>query len=806
MVMVDTDNIQLTALIDQPGQDEVKVPDILPILPIRNAVLFPSSILPISIGRESSRKLINDIMTGDKFLGSMTQKNPEEDNPSPDDLYPVGTICRIIKMLQIPEDGINVILHGVVRFRIKEIDSIAPYIKAKVEIIEDEGDVDISTEATLITIRQNAVKIVKLIPNVPHEAGIFFQNIDDLHVLMDMVSANLNISVEEKINILSQANIKKRVTMVNRILARELEMLELSSKINDQVKSTIDKSQKEYYLREQLKAIQKELGEVDEHTREMDELREKIEKLGMPEEVLKSAKEDLSRLARLNPASPEYPMLRNYIDTLIDLPWSLNTEDNLDIAAGQKILDQDHHDLKTVKNRILEYLSVRKLNKDIKGPILCFVGPPGVGKTSLGQSIARALGRKFVRMSLGGIHDEAEIRGHRRTYIGALPGRIIQGIRKAGYNNPLFMLDEIDKVGADFRGDPTSALLEVLDPEQNNSFVDNYLSIPFDLSKVMFICTANQQDPIPPPLLDRMEILRLPGYTPIDKLHIARKFLVPRQITENGLRKSQIKIYTDALKLIISSYTREAGVRNLEREIANICRAVAKKIAMGEDGRYCIRAKDVENALGPVKFFSETVDRLKVPGVSIGLAWTPVGGSIMFVEVGLMEGKGELTLTGSLGDVMKESAQAALSYIRSKSKELNVETDFIKSHDIHIHLPAGAIPKDGPSAGVALFAALLSILKGIPLPNNVAMTGELSLRGLVLPVGGIKEKLVGANNAGIRTVLMPRKNEKDLVDVHEEVKKNINIKFIDRLDDVVEYFFGEEKKTKKAGKVKTSKA
>jgi ATP-dependent Lon protease len=774
------------------------IPAQLPILPILNAVIFPFTIFPIAIKQESSKQLVNEIGTGDRMLGAMTMKNPEKETLTVDNLYSVGTVCRMIKMIQMPDSGMHVILQGLERFKMGKVLSEKPFLKAEIQVLHDVGELDRSTEALIFNIRQNAIKMVTLIPNIPPEAGIVISNIEDPKALMDMISMNLNITVEEKIHILSELDIHKRAEMVNMILTRELEMVELSQKINASVKSTIDKTQREYFLREQLKAIQKELGEMDEQAMEIEELKKKLETAGMPEEIKKSTEEEINRLSRQNPASPEYPMLRNFVDIMLELPWSVSTTDNLDINQAEKILNEDHHDLKNAKKRILEYLSVRKLNPNIRGPILCFIGPPGTGKTSLGHSIARALGRKFVRMSLGGIHDEAEIRGHRRTYIGALPGRIIQGIRKAGSNNPLFMLDEIDKLGMDFRGDPTSALLEVLDPEQNNSFVDNYLGLPFDLSKVMFICTGNDLGPIPGPLLDRLEVLTLPGYTEEEKLQIAKKYLIKRQLDENGLVSAQIKFHDNAILAIISSYTREAGVRNLEREIANVCRVTAHKIATGTPGPYTITPHSLEEILGPARFFMETVERTQIPGVSVGLAWTPVGGTILFIESGKMTGKGSLLLTGKLGDMMKESAQAALSYIRANSVELGVPVDFFEHNDLHIHIPAGAVPKDGPSAGVALFSSLLSLLKEKPLPYNVAMTGEITLRGIVLPVGGIKEKIIGARNAGITTVLLPRKNEKDLIDVPDEVKKTLKIHLIDNLDQVVTFFFPRigEKKSK----------
>ena len=766
-----------------------KYPEELPLLALRNMVVFPSGIYPISVEREASINLIDDVVKSDRLLGCLFQKNPEEDSPGFDDVYHVGVVCKVAKLLQMPTGGKHVVLQSLKRFRIKKTLGTIPYFKAEIEIVEDEGEIDISTKALVNSIRQSAINMAGISPNIPDEVGVLIQNIDDEKVLLDMIATNLDITIDKKVELLDEPNIKLRAGQINTYLVHDLEMLELSKKINDQVKGTIDKSQKEFYLREQLKAIQEELGEVDEQSREINELREKITNSGMTDEIRKTADDQLNRLARLNPSSPEYPMIRNHLDLLIDLPWGVYTKDRLDIPKAEKILNQDHYGLEKVKERILEYLSVRKLNENTKGPILCFIGPPGVGKTSLGQSIARAIGRKFVRMSLGGIHDEAEIRGHRRTYIGALPGRIVQGIKKAGSANPLFMLDEIDKVGADFRGDPTSALLEVLDPQQNDTFEDHYLGVPLDLSKVLFICTGNDISSIPAPLLDRMELIRLAGYTEEEKVQIARKYLVPRQIPENGLKKKQVKFNIGALRKIVSSYTREAGVRNLEREIANVCRRVAKKTATGEGEIFTITKDTVSDYLGPESFYRETVDRTKVPGVAVGMAWTPVGGTILFIEAGKMKGHGKLLLTGKLGDTMKESAQAALSYIRSKSQSLGIEDGDYESFDIHIHVPAGAVPKDGPSAGVALFAALLSMFKEKALPNTVSMTGEISLRGLVLPVGGIKEKLIGAKNAGIKTVLLPKRNGKDLDEVPDEIKTKMDIHLIETLDEVVDFFF-----------------
>lgn len=784
----------MTDLVHTPSENsstlavnEDQYPDIIPILPIRNTVIFPSTMIPISVGRESSKKLIDETATGVRIVGCLFQKDPDIDNPAPDDLFQIGSICRIHKMFQSPTGERNVVLQGLDRFRVLEYTSDDPYLSVRYEILSGEGDVDFATEAMINSIRQNAIKMINMSAGIPDEVAIIIQNITESSALIDIIASNLNVSVEEKIKILGEDNFKERCTMINAMLARELEMAELSKKINDQVKHTIDKTQREYYLREQVKAIQKELGEEDEQSREIGELRDKIESSSMPAEIRDTALDELDRLKRINPASPEYPMIRNHMDLMIELPWGILTEDNLDIKRAQKILNDDHYGLTKIKERILEYLAVRKLNPDMKGPILCFVGPPGVGKTSLGQSIARATGREFIRMSLGGLHDEAEIRGHRRTYIGALPGRIIQGIKKAGSSNPLFMLDEIDKVGADFRGDPTSALLEVLDPQQNHTFEDNYLGVPFDLSQVMFICTGNEMSTIPGPLLDRMEVIRLPGYTEEEKLKIAQKYLVPRQLAEHGLKKNRVRINASAIRAIISGYTREAGVRNLEREIANVCRNIAKKIALGAESTFSVNRKDISEYLGPIRFFHETVERTKVPGVSIGLAWTPVGGDILFIEASSMSGAGKLLLTGQLGDTMKESAQAALSYIRANAEKIGIRNDILTNEDIHIHIPAGAIPKDGPSAGTALFSALVSLFRNKSLPPTLAMTGEITLRGSVLPVGGIKEKLIGAKNAGIKKVLMPGKNEKDLSDVPDEVKKKMDIVFVETLDDVMKH-------------------
>jgi ATP-dependent Lon protease len=679
----------------------------------------------------------------------------------------------------------GVFVQGQSRIRIKEYTKTTPYLKAKIDIIKEEYEKEVEIEALMVSIKNLFQRAVELSPNIPSEVGILVMNMNDPVTLADLIASNFNISVEEKQEILEILNIKKRLEKVVTILNKELQVLELGSKIQDELKKEMDKNQREYYLREQLKAIQRELGEEDERTVEVTELKEKIKNAKMTEEVHQVATKELDRLSKMPPAAAEYTVSRTYLDWLIELPWSIATDDNLDIDEAQKVLDEDHYNLEKVKKRILEYLAVRKLKADMKGPILCFVGPPGTGKTSLGKSIARALGRKFIRMSLGGVRDEAEIRGHRRTYVGALPGRIIQGIKKAGSHNPVFMLDEIDKLGMDFRGDPSSALLEVLDPEQNFSFSDNYLEVPFDLSNVMFITTANILDTIPPALRDRMEILDLSGYTEEEKLMITKRYLVPRQLEAHGLNTEKLKFDDGAIRAIISDYTREAGLRNLEREVAAICRGVAKEWAQGKTKMVKVTKKMLKSFLGPMKFFSEIAERTSVPGVATGLAWTPTGGDIIFVEATKMKGNKSLTLTGLLGDVMKESAQAALSYIRSKAKELDIPEDFFDKIDIHLHVPAGAIPKDGPSAGITIFTALTSLLTNRPVRNDLAMTGEITLRGLVLPVGGIKEKILAAKRAGINKVILPKKNENNLEEIPEDVKNGMEFHFVEKMNQVI---------------------
>jgi len=766
--------------------EKILVPNELPILPLRGTVLYPDLILPIMVGRKRSVKLIDDAMDADRIIGIITQKRSEIEDPKETDLYSVGVAALILRMIRELDGSQRVIVQGVSRIRLKEYLQKEPYFKVRCEPLDEEQVQGVEIDALIMNLKNLFQRAVELAPYLTTELGSMVSNIRSPSILADLIASNLNLSTAEKQGILETFDVRERLTKVHLFLNKEVQVLELGNKIQSQVKEDMDRTQREYYLREQMKAIKKELGELDEHSTEIKELREKIKKAKMLPEAQTAAEKELERLAKIPPASAEYTVARTYLDWLVELPWSERTEDNLDIDNGQRILDEDHYDLEKVKKRILEYLAVRKLKADMKGPILCFVGPPGVGKTSLGRSIARTMGRRFIRISLGGVRDEAEIRGHRRTYVGALPGRIIQGIKKAGSNNPIFMLDEVDKIGMDFRGDPSSALLEVLDPEQNFSFSDHYIDVPFDLSKVMFITTANVLDTIPPALRDRMEVLELPGYSEDQKMMIAKQFLIPKEITEHGLTSEYVEFQDAALQTIIISYTREAGVRNLEREIAAICRGIAKDVARGVKDKVIVSTDILHKFLGAVKFFPEVAERTSEPGVATGLAWTPTGGDIIFVEATKMRGEKGLTLTGQLGDVMKESAQAALAFVRSKAKDLGIEEDFFEKNDIHIHVPAGAIPKDGPSAGITMFIALTSLLTNTPIRSDVAMTGEITLRGLVLPVGGIKEKVLAAMRAGIKAVILPRKNEKDLEEIPEHIRNKMEFKFIQRMDEAIE--------------------
>jgi ATP-dependent Lon protease len=765
----------------------VAVPSELAILPLRGVVIFPSAIVPLLISRAASLKLVDDCLAGERTLGLISQKNPEEEAPTPSGLFTRGTAGRILKMLKYPDGSVRILVQGLKRIEVVRYTAEQPYLKAEVRHLQDVQERSRDLDALQAHLVNQFAKFVSMTPYLPDELQVVVMNIKDAGKVADLIASNLNVSVEEKQELLSMLDVRARMERLVTILNREIELLELGHKIQSQVQSELNKNQKEFYLRQQLKAIQKELGEGDGRTAELEELRRRLEEAHLPPEAQKAAERELDRLRLIPPESAEHTVVRTYLEWLAALPWAVSTEDNLDLHHARAVLDEDHFDLEKIKDRILEYLAVRRLKHDPKSPILCFVGPPGVGKTSLGRSIARAMGRKFVRLSLGGIRDEAEIRGHRRTYIGSLPGRIIQNLRNAGSNNPLFMLDEIDKLGMDFRGDPASALLEVLDPEQNNSFQDHYLDVPFDLSRVMFVTTANVLDPIPAPLRDRMEVIELAGYTEHEKLEIARRHLIPKQLRENGLEPANLRFEDDAIVHIIRAYTREAGLRNLEREIGRVCRKVARAITEGRTEPVVCTVAKVGEFLGPEHFFSEVAERTDEPGVAVGLAWTPNGGDILFIESTRMAGKKTLTLTGHLGDVMKESAQAALSWIRSRADRLGLAPDFFENMDIHVHVPAGAIPKDGPSAGVTIATSLASLLTGRPVRPNVAMTGEITLRGKVLPVGGIKEKVLAARRAGIDTVILPQRNQKDLEDVPADIRAAMHFIYVDTMDQVLEH-------------------
>jgi ATP-dependent Lon protease len=725
-------------------------------------------------------------MAKDRLVGLVASKKTDlKGSYEPADLYDVGTAALILKMSKPDEKVTQLLVQGAGRFRILEYISDKPYLRARIEPVPEQTIKDMEADAMMSNLVGLYQKVLELSPYLPKELGTLSKSIDEGGMLADLIASSLNISKDEKQKILETQDVKERMTEVTRLINRELQVLDLGQKIQSQVKQDMDKAQRDFYLRQQLKAIKEELGEKDDENTAVEDYRAKIEEKDLPEEAKKEAERELERLGRMHPSSAEYTVATTYLDWLTALPWNESTEDKLDIKKAQKVLDEDHYNLEKVKKRIIEYLAVRKLKPDSKGPILCFVGPPGTGKTSLGRSIARALGRKFVRISLGGVRDEAEIRGHRRTYVGALPGRIIQGIRRAESNNPVFMLDEIDKVGTDFRGDPSSALLEVLDPEQNFSFSDHYLDVPFDLSNVMFITTGNILDTIPPALRDRMEVLDLLGYTQDEKVKIAKRYLLPRQLEAHGLTAEQLTITGGAIKNVISGYTREAGLRNLERELAAICRGVACVVAEGCKGPTRVSARDIHKFLGPLRFRSEVSERISTPGVATGLAWTQAGGDLLFVEATKMKGRHALTLTGQLGNVMKESAIAALSFVRSHAKSLGIPEDFYENHEIHIHVPAGAIPKDGPSAGVTMLAALASLLTEKTVASDLAMTGEITLRGQVLPVGGVKEKVLAAHRAGIKTVILPTWNEKDLEDVPKKVRTALKFHFVDTMDDML---------------------
>jgi len=766
-----------------------KLPDSLPLLPVVDSVLFPKMVTPLLVMQPDSVQLIDEAMSRDRMIGMVFDKpDPSQEGPpKPDSYAAVGTSAMILKMAKTPENRTQLLVQGLGRFRIKSLVQAEgkAFFQAEVEHLTEDASQNTEIEALMTNIVNLFARVVQASPTLPAEVVYMAQSIKEAGTLADMIASSINATADEKQKVLELQPVADRLKEVTRIVNKQLEILELGKKIQDQVKEDMDKKQREYYLREQLKAIRTELGEKDDATAEVETYRAKVSEANLPPEAAKEAERELERLGRMHPSSAEYTVTTTFLDWLTALPWHKATEDNLDIKKARKVLDDDHYGLEKPKRRIIEYLAVRKLKPDSKGPILCFAGPPGTGKTSLGQSIARALGRKFYRMSLGGVRDEAEIRGHRRTYVGALPGRVIQGIRRAESNNPVFMLDEIDKIGADFRGDPSSALLEVLDPEQNHSFQDHYLDVPFDLSKTMFIATANILDTVPPALRDRMEVLQLLGYTEDEKIHIAERHLIPRQRSANGLSAERITFSRGALRHIISGYTREAGLRNLEREIGSICRGVASRIAEESITAETIKAQQVTKYLGPVRFSAETRTRTSTPGVVTGLAWTQVGGDILYVEATAMKGKDRLIMTGQLGDVMKESAQAALSFIRTHAVKLGLSETIFESQDIHIHIPAGAIPKDGPSAGVTIFTALVSFLTKRLVLRDLAMTGEITLRGQVLPVGGIKEKILAAHRAGIKTVILPKENQKDLEDIPKKVQKDITFQFVDRMLDVL---------------------
>jgi len=765
-----------------------KVPDTIPLLPVRDVVVYPFMILPLFVGREKSVRAVDESLSRDRLILLVAQRDAEKEDPGVDEIHSVGTVAMIMRMLKMPDGRVKVLVQGLTRARVLGIERRDPYFEARIaEIHEAEGVTSaIEVEALIRSVKELVSKSVTLGKQIAPDVVVIVSNLDHPGRLADLVASHLDLKIEQAQEVLDLFDPIQRLKKIGELLSKEIEVLEVQQRIQSQAREEMDKTHREYYLREQMKAIQKELGEADDRGQELQELEQKIKKAKMPAGVESEAKAQLGRLSRMHPDAAEASVIRTYLDWLIELPWSRQTKDKLSIKQASKILDEDHYNLEKVKERILEYLAVRKLKKKMKGPILCFVGPPGVGKTSLGRSIARAMGRKFIRISLGGVRDEAEIRGHRRTYIGALPGRIIQGIKQAGSNNPVFMIDEVDKVGTDFRGDPSSALLEVLDPEQNFSFSDHYLGVPFDLSNVMFICTANLADPIISALRDRLEIIDISGYTEEEKLHIAKRYLIPRQYQEHGIDGKRLLITDEAILKIIDEYTREAGLRNLEREIARVCRKVAREVAEGKRGQTRATATVLQRYLGAPKFLPDPEQETDEVGVATGLAWTQAGGDIIYIECSILRGKGNLSLTGHLGEVMKESAQAALSYARSRAADLGIKDDVFTKCDIHIHVPAGAIPKDGPSAGITMATALLSALTKVPVKRDVAMTGEVTLRGKVLPVGGIKEKVLAARRMGIHTVLIPARNDKDVKELPANVKRGMEFILVDHMDRVLE--------------------
>ncbi len=765
---------------------QVSIPETLPVLPLPDVVVFPYMIVPLFVNREQSIQAVDQSLAENRMVLVVSQKTPDVEEPTADDLYPFGTVSLIMRMLKLPDGRVRILVQGFARASVEYLSGPEPFLQAKVfpEAEFTPRQESLELEALIRSVKSALERAISLGKNISQDIVIIAANLEDPGRLADLIASNMELRIEEAQNVLEITDPVDRLRQINTMLAKELEVLQIQHDITTQAKGEIDRTQREYYLRQQMKAIQQELGEGNELLEEIEQYREKVREAKMPEEAAEETERQIGRLERMHPDSAETATLRNYLDWMVGLPWSTSTPDNLDLKKAQKILDEDHYGLEKIKERIVEHLAVRKLKKKTKGPILCFVGPPGVGKTSLGRSIARALGRKFVRLSLGGVHDEAEIRGHRRTYVGAMPGRVVQSIHQAGTKNPVFIMDEVDKIGADFRGDPSSALLEVLDPEQNSSFRDNYLGVPFDLSDVMFITTANTLDPIQPAFRDRMETIRLSGYTEEEKIEIAERHLIPKQLDEHGLTKKHLEFSESALRAVISGYTQEAGLRNLEREIASVCRKVARQVAMGQTRSRRLNPKQVDKYLGRPKVFQDELLKNDEIGVATGLAWTATGGDILFVEATAMKGKGGLALTGQLGDVMKESAHAAMSYARSHATDFGIDEDFFAGNDIHVHVPEGAIPKDGPSAGVTMATAMISMLVGKPVHRNIAMTGEITLRGEVLPVGGIKEKVLAARRAKIRSVILPALNERDLEDVNEELRREMRFVFVGRIHEV----------------------
>ena len=791
--MAETDKDDLITILEEDELED-DIPTVLPMMPLRDVVIFSDMLLPLFVGREKSVRAVEEAVSQDRFMLVVTQKDPGIENPKASDMYNVGTVARILRMLKLPDGRLKALVQGVARAKIAKYVRKRSYYRVQIEILEDPPvpEISLEVEALMRNVRENSEKILALRGELTGDVVPILESIEDPGKLADLVASNLRLKIDESQNLLEIIDPVERLKKVNDVLSREVELSSMQAKIQSDVKDEISKSQRDYFLREQMRAIHRELGDQDDKLQEIEDYRKKIKKAKMPKDALAESEKQLRRLEQMHPDSAESSVVRTYLDWLVEMPWSKSTKDFIDVKKAKETLDSDHFGLEKVKDRVLEHLSVRKLNPKMKGPILCFVGPPGVGKTSLGQAIAKAMKRKFIRISLGGIRDEAEIRGHRRTYIGALPGRILQGLKQCGANNPVFMMDEIDKLGADFRGDPSSALLEALDPEQNFAFSDHYLNLPFDLSNVMFVLTANMTDTIPSALLDRMEVIHISGYMLEEKMEIAEKFLMPRQLKENGLKPKQLVISEGALSQIIQEYTYESGLRNLERELGSICRKVARKIAEGEKGPFRITKNSLQGFLGVPKYMPEMDKDESQVGLCTGLAWTDTGGEVLYVEAALIGGKGELILTGQIGEVMQESARAALSYARVNLPALGVDENIFDSQDLHIHVPAGAIPKDGPSAGIAMATALISVLAEKPVSNDVAMTGEITLRGRVLPIGGLKEKALGALRGGIKTVIIPEKNKKDLYEIPKNIRRKLEFITVSHMDEVLPIAFGED--------------